>query len=110
MASDSTHPDRWVTRFKRFIRLSQSGHLPPPSVEAELLVHAVPADSLVGRRLSAKLRSPEYVRLEQASDHEKCLALLYDVLGQEQDDPMIRRRRLHNRGIGIFKKTSVQRR
>ena len=51
--------------------------MPFPSVKIELLVHAVPAASLAGRRLSAKLRSPEYSRLEHAQDYEACLGLLY---------------------------------
>ena len=102
--SDGAHPDRWVQRFKRFLRLSEGGYPPSPSAETTLLVHAVPPDTLLGRRLAAKLRSPEYARLEQAQDDEACLNLLYEVLGQEQDDPLIRRSRIRNRWISIAKR------
>ena len=67
--------------------------------EIELLVHAVPAESLAGRRMSVKLRNPEYKRFEHAQDYEACLALLYQILGQEQDDPMVRRGKIQTDGL-----------
>ena len=89
-----TRPKLWIEKFKRFVRFQNNGAEPEPYAEVQLLVHAVPETSLPGRKIHTRLRDSDMRSFERTGDWVQYVQVIYEILMDEKDDPMIQRRRI----------------
>ena len=86
---NKARPKLWIEKFKRFVRFQNAGAEPEPYAEIQILIHAVPETSLPGRKIHTKLRDPDMKRYERNENWAPYLEVLYGLLMDEKEDPMI---------------------